>query len=150
MKIGAVAELLNTSVQTLRFYEGSGLLEPKRTAGGTRYFDERGISRIKVIQALTDLGLPHKQIKRLADARLMSKTGDESSRAVVGQIKEISENLSELRNLIDHTIKDIESAESFVEQCFGCKKTPRKEVCKTCDVTKNINSSEIISLIWDE
>ena len=150
MKIGEMAKLLNTSVQTLRFYEISGLIESKRTDGGTRHYDKDDVNRIKVIQILTELGIPHKQLKKLADTRLMCKTGDESSHAVASQLSDISTTLTKLRSLINNTIKDVKNADDFVQQCFGCKKTPRRSICNECDVTKNINNSKMISLVWDQ
>ena len=150
MKIGDVAVLLNTSVQTLRFYENNGLIQSKRTEGGTRFYDDEDIDRIKVIQTLSALGIPHKQLKQLADTRLLSKTGDESSHKVVIQLNDIKETLVHLKSLVNKTITDIKKAESFVEQCYGCRKKPRKNICAQCDVSQNIKYSNVINLVWDQ
>lgn len=51
--ISVAAELAGVHPQTLRTYERKGLLTPKRTAGGTRRYSERDVSRVQLIQQLT-------------------------------------------------------------------------------------------------
>ena len=51
--ISVAAELAGVHPQTLRTYERKGLLAPKRTAGGTRRYSERDVSRVQLIQQLT-------------------------------------------------------------------------------------------------
>ena len=42
--------------QTLRIYERKGLLDPARTAGGSRRYSEADIDRLRRIQELTNDG----------------------------------------------------------------------------------------------
>jgi MerR family transcriptional regulator/heat shock protein HspR len=55
--ISVAAELSGLGEQTLRMYETRGLLEPSRTAGGTRRYSEDDISRLGEISSLVDQGL---------------------------------------------------------------------------------------------
>lgn len=55
--ITVAAELAGTGVQNLRAYEARGLLEPDRTAGGTRRYSTNDIDRLHRISALLDAGL---------------------------------------------------------------------------------------------
>jgi len=55
--ISVAAELAGVHPQTLRNYERSGLLDPSRTAGGSRRFSERDLARLRRIQELTSEGL---------------------------------------------------------------------------------------------
>jgi len=56
--ISAVAELYDIHPQTLRMYEREGLLEPSRSSGNTRLYDDEDLSRLEVILSLTrDLGV---------------------------------------------------------------------------------------------
>ena len=55
--ISVAAELSGTTVQNLRAYERSGLLEPDRTAGGTRRYSQADVDRLLHIRALLDAGL---------------------------------------------------------------------------------------------
>jgi MerR family transcriptional regulator/heat shock protein HspR len=53
--ISVAAELAGVHPQTLRTYERKGLVTPKRTAGGTRRYSERDVSRVQLIQQLTQV-----------------------------------------------------------------------------------------------
>jgi MerR family transcriptional regulator, heat shock protein HspR len=51
--------------QTLRIYEREGLLDPARTAGGSRRYSRRDIDRLQEICALTADGLNLAGIRRV-------------------------------------------------------------------------------------
>lgn len=55
--ISVAAELVGTGVQNLRAYEARGLLEPERTAGGTRRYSADNLDRLRRIGDLLDAGL---------------------------------------------------------------------------------------------
>ena len=55
--ISVVADLVGTGVQNLRAYERRGLVEPARTAGGTRLYSEADVSRLRRIAELLGRGL---------------------------------------------------------------------------------------------
>lgn len=56
--ISAVAELYDIHPQTLRLYEREGLLQPSRSVGNTRLYEDSDLERLEVILSLTrDLGV---------------------------------------------------------------------------------------------
>jgi len=55
--ISVAAELLGVDAQSLRLYERRGLLEPARTAGGTRRYSSDDIDRLRRITELLAAGL---------------------------------------------------------------------------------------------
>ena len=55
--ISVAADMVGTGVQNLRAYERAGLVEPSRTAGGTRLYSTDDIERLRRIAALLDDGL---------------------------------------------------------------------------------------------
>jgi DNA-binding transcriptional MerR regulator len=55
--ISVAAELTGLGIQTLRLYETRGLLEPDRTAGGTRRYSANDLDRLRRISDLLDAGL---------------------------------------------------------------------------------------------
>jgi len=63
--ISVAAELAGLHPQTLRIYEREGLLDPARSAGGTRRYSRRDISRLQEICALTADGLNMAGIRRV-------------------------------------------------------------------------------------
>jgi len=63
--ISVAAELAGLHPQTLRIYEREGLLDPDRSAGGTRRYSRRDIGRLQEICALTADGLNMAGIRRV-------------------------------------------------------------------------------------
>lgn len=55
--ISVAAELVGVGVQSLRLYEARGLLEPDRTAGGTRRYSADDLDRVRRIDELLGAGL---------------------------------------------------------------------------------------------
>lgn len=56
--ISVVSEMVGTGVQNLRLYERRGLVEPARTAGGTRLYSQDDVDRLhRIVQLLTVGGL---------------------------------------------------------------------------------------------
>ena len=54
--ISVAAELAEMHPQTLRMYEQRGLIEPKRSAKGTRLYSHADVQRLRRIQELTSDG----------------------------------------------------------------------------------------------
>lgn len=55
--ISVAAELVGMAPQTLRLYEDRGLLDPARTAGGTRRYSQDDLARLRRIGELLGGGL---------------------------------------------------------------------------------------------
>jgi MerR family transcriptional regulator, heat shock protein HspR len=55
--ISVAAELTSMAPQALRLYESRGLVQPDRTAGGTRRYSDLDLTRIRRIGELLGLGL---------------------------------------------------------------------------------------------
>jgi MerR family transcriptional regulator/heat shock protein HspR len=65
--ISVAAELAGLHPQTLRIYEREGLLDPARTAGGTRRYSQADIARLQEITTLTGDGLNLAGIRRVLE-----------------------------------------------------------------------------------
>ncbi len=63
--ISVAAELTGVPPQTLRTFETKGLLDPVRTAGGTRRYSEQDVERVGHITALLDAGVNLEGVRRL-------------------------------------------------------------------------------------
>jgi MerR family transcriptional regulator/heat shock protein HspR len=63
--ISVFAELAGVHPQTLRNYERSGLLSPKRTSGGSRRFSDEDLAALRRIQELTAEGINLEGVKRV-------------------------------------------------------------------------------------
>ncbi|ACU54867.1 transcriptional regulator, MerR family [Acidimicrobium ferrooxidans DSM 10331] len=65
--ISVAAELTGLHPQTLRVYERRGLLEPRRTGGGSRRYSEADLARLRRIIELTEQGLNLEGVKRVIE-----------------------------------------------------------------------------------
>ncbi len=149
-KIGEVADLLGTTVRTIRYYEEEGLLRPARTEGGTRLYSERHVARLRSILHLVENGFSLESIRLIGSIRESCKTGDESSKNVSelldGKLKEIVVRIDELERLE----KEITRAKAIVGKCRGCKNKPTSKGCPSCPVKTRANSVELLNLVWDQ
>ena len=65
--ISVAAEMVSMQVQNLRVYERRGLLEPDRTAGGTRLYSHDDLARLHRIRELLAEGLNLAGIARVLE-----------------------------------------------------------------------------------
>jgi DNA-binding transcriptional MerR regulator len=66
--ISEVANELNLTVYTLRYYDKEGLMPfVERAASGTRLFKKSDIDALKIIECLKSTGMPIKEIKNFID-----------------------------------------------------------------------------------
>ena len=66
--IGDLARRAGYAVQTVRYYEQTGLMpKPERTGGGQRRYTEQHLRRLLFIRAARDLGFETEDIRSLLD-----------------------------------------------------------------------------------
>lgn len=65
--ISVAAELAGIGVQTLRLYEQHGLINPARSAGGTRRYSGNDLARLRRITTLAGQGIHLSAIARILD-----------------------------------------------------------------------------------
>lgn len=150
LKIGEAADLLSTSTRTLRFYEEQGILAPMRTAKGVRLYTDEDIELVRVAQHLTALGVALRDIAELATVRSRSKTGDQSSRKVFALLEELRRDVERKKKECELVLEQINATARLVKQCFGCENRPTYLGCEKCPVTRNVDKSRLLRLIWDK
>jgi DNA-binding transcriptional MerR regulator len=99
LKIGEVAKRSGIGIETLRFYERSGVLEsPSRTESGYRVYDEAVLERLAFIKQAQALGFSLDEVKRIIDdARAGTSPCDEVREMVRKRLQELDERLREMR-----------------------------------------------------
>jgi len=91
LHIGTAAKQTGLSIDTIRFYQKSGLLKPPaRTPAGYRVFSETEIAELQFIASAQDLGFSLSEIKELLSLR------NENGRAC-----------PEVRGLIHRKLQDV-------------------------------------------
>ena len=65
--ISVAAELAGVHPQTLRVYERKGLVDPRRTGGGSRRYSDRDIEQLRHIQDLIGTGLNLQGVRQVME-----------------------------------------------------------------------------------
>lgn len=104
MKIGQLADAVGVSVETVRYYERRGLLEPPmRTDAGYRQYDASDVARLEFLLRAKELGFTLAEISELFAATTDDVAAAVRSKltAIETQISELAETRCRLRQLID-------------------------------------------------
>jgi MerR family transcriptional regulator/heat shock protein HspR len=100
--ISVAAELAEMHPQTLRVYEARGLIEPKRSAKGTRLYSQEDVEHLRHIQEMTaQLGLNLAGVERVLDMeaqieKLQAHIADLQAAAARAEL-ELAQRLEEVR-----------------------------------------------------
>ncbi|WP_404362864.1 MerR family transcriptional regulator [Marinobacter sp.] len=110
LSIGTLAQAVDVTVETIRFYQRKGLLrEPERPRGSIRQYGQSDIERLGFIKTAQRLGFDLEEISELL--RLEGSPGCEEAQFLAEQ------KLTDVRRKIK-TLREIEeSLEILVEQC---------------------------------
>ena len=99
LKIGEVAKASGVGIETLRFYEKSGLLDqPSRTDSGYRLYDTEVLDRLDFIKRAQILGFSLDEIKRvIADRRAGQSPCAEVREIVRSRLADLDERMREMK-----------------------------------------------------
>jgi MerR family transcriptional regulator, heat shock protein HspR len=106
--ISVAAELAGVHPQTLRIYERKGLVDPARTAGGSRRYSDADIEALRRIQELTNEGLNLAGVQRVLDLeaevfrlrRELERTRRDAAEAVAATHRHYRRDLVPLRQAL--------------------------------------------------
>lgn len=118
--IGKAAAAANLSIDTVRFYERSGLLKPPpRTASGYRLYRQEDIDRLRFIHRAKALGFTLEEVAQLL--KLNDGTGRRRDvKAVAAQrLEELDQKLAELTR-IRHALAHLVHACNAEGPLAGC------------------------------
>src|SRR5215475_4964394 len=103
IKIGEVARRAGVGVETLRFYERSGLLDrPARTEGGYRLYDARALRTLEFIKRAQSLGFTLEEIKRIiAENRAGQRPCARARETVRRRLAELDKRMAQIRRYRD-------------------------------------------------
>lgn len=109
MTIGLLSRLTDTKVETIRFYEKSGLLpEPARTEGNYRSYEPTHLNRLSFIRRARDLGFSLDQVRTLLDLSddrsRPCEAVDEIAKEHLAQVERKISDLKALQRELDRLI----------------------------------------------
>ena len=89
ISIGTLADKLEMSQRTIRYYEEIGLLNSiKRIEGGRRVYTDVDLRRLKLIKRLKIMGMTLSEMQELEAMWIIEKSNDK----VLGRLLELLEN----------------------------------------------------------
>ena len=108
--IGEAAQRTGLSVDTLRYYERAGLIDPVRRARNGRRYDEVDLLWLAFLRRLRASGMPIAQMRRFArlrcagdaTARERRELLEEHAHTIRDRLAELSENLEIVERKITH------------------------------------------------
>jgi Hg(II)-responsive transcriptional regulator len=110
MRIGQAAERAGVNVQTLRFYERTGLLpEPSRRPSGYRQYDTDTVRLVHFIKNAQELGFSLRDISELIALRKNPKNCSRAGMLALAKVEEIDRRLKRL-NAMRKTLAELAKA----------------------------------------
>jgi MerR family transcriptional regulator/heat shock protein HspR len=99
--ISVAAELAEMHPQTLRMYEARGLIEPKRSPGGTRLYSQQDVEKLRRIQQMTaELGLNLAGVERVLEL-------EEQLEAAAKRLEELERRSAQIREEMEREIEAV-------------------------------------------
>lgn len=101
LQIGTVAKATGLTVDAIRFYEKSGLLQrPLRSAGGFRLFRQQDLEDLRFVRKAQELGFSLDEVRELLFLQ-SERAGacEQVQEMLTGKLDRIREKLAELRKL---------------------------------------------------
>ena len=124
MKIGELARLTGAKVETIRFYERSGLLsEPGRTAGNYRAYGRDHLARLSFIRRARGLGFSLDQVRELLDL------ADDRGRSCAAVDQITTTHLAS----VDRKIADLSALRSELDRMLGSCRQGTVAECRIID-----------------
>lgn len=122
LKIGKLAALADVSIDTLRYYEREGLIEPvDRSESGYRVYDKESARRIHFIKQAQHCGFTLAEIRELLVLRGRERAccGDVRSRAIEKklQIEHKIQVMRAMSKALDQLIAECADEAQPVKQC---------------------------------
>lgn len=138
-KIGELANLLNLSPRTIRYYEEIGLLNSvKRIEGGKRVYTDMDLKRLKFIQRLKYLGLTLSEMHELEDIYQIHRTNRKVLPRLLELLDHHSIKIDERINSLLKLKKEIQSYGEKIRQ----KLNDEEEISKGGDLDKRSHNHQ--------
>jgi DNA-binding transcriptional MerR regulator len=118
LQIGMAAKQTCLTIDTIRFYQKSGLLKPPaRTTGGYRMFTEVEISDLRFIARAQDLGFSLAEIKELVSLRNENGQACSEVRALIKRrLKNVREKIAGLKEMEAELARGLRSCDRVLRR----------------------------------
>ncbi|MFU2075369.1 MerR family transcriptional regulator [Gallibacterium anatis] len=119
MKIHELSKLSGINLETIRYYEKTGLLpEPQRSSNGYRYYDQASLSLLKFIKSCRSLGFSLEDIKQLIQLRHKPTEHYHADQIILKQLEQVEQKIQQLLEI-----------QTFLKQ-LSCQEEHNEDECK--------------------
>ena len=126
MQIKAFSEKLQVSIDTIRFYEKQGLLQPIRLDNGYRHYDESCEAQLKMVIVLKKLGFSIKEIAQLTQLQAQEIT-EECNETTVALFNEKSQQLTNYITFYKNAVDTLQMITQLMDNQQYEKNQPKIE-----------------------
>ena len=118
MKISELSKSTHTNIETIRYYEKQGVLQPsKRLANGYRYYDEESVEQLKFIKKCRTLGFSLENIKALNRIKFSMTDHYQADQLVLNKLIQVENKISQLLEIKDFLQSIVTESEHNEEEC---------------------------------
>lgn len=118
MKISELSKSTHTNIETIRYYEKQGVLQPsKRLANGYRYYDEESVEQLKFIKKCRTSGFSLENIKALNRIKFSMKDHYQADQLVLNKLIQVENKISQLLEIKDFLQSIVTESEHNEEEC---------------------------------
>ena len=119
MKIHEISKLSGINLETIHYYEKTGLLpEPQRGSNGYRYYDQASLSLLKFIKSCRSLGFSLEDIKQLIQLRHKPTEHYHADQIILKQLEQVEQKIQQLLEI-----------QTFLKQ-LSCQEEHNEDECK--------------------
>lgn len=124
-KINEIAKLYGIGVDSLRYYERLGILQPRRDTNGYRLYPLKEMYKLNMIRDLRQLRFSMAQIKEYLD----DQTADNTLRLLRQEEDLVAQQLAQLKHkarLLEQRVETLEAARAIVPGQVTLKQLPSR------------------------
>lgn len=115
MQIKAFSKKFNVPIDTIRYYEKEGLLQPKRLKNGYRQYDESCANQLKMIIVLKQLGFSLQEVYQLSSLKMEEITA-ECNQATVSIFDQKLQQLTDKIEFYQRAKQTLEVAKQLIQE----------------------------------
>lgn len=133
--ISEIAEKMNVSAHTIRFYDKEGLLPFVKRVNGRRVFKDTDFAWLRILNCLKNTGMPLKEIRRYMQ---LCQLGDASLPDRQKIILKQKESLEEQIRFLQYNLKELEYKVWYYETAIAAG-TERIHENRPCSPTMELD-----------
>lgn len=145
LKISDISKSYNIGIDSLRYYEKIGLIQPERLENGYRQYNYIDLWKLNVIKELKTLGFPLERI----GTYLNNRSTESTINLFIEEIETIDTQIKYLQSLKETIVKKLDVIETFSKSKYQSTITIEKMEKRDCILLmENLDNKEQIDFFF--